>query len=159
MRCLGFTLTELLISLSLLSLLIGLATPSWRSAQDKVQLNTSHQQLVIDVQTARTQALQRGANLKMTRITGCAWATSTSTDWSCGWQVQTADTGDILWSHHTALPLRISFSNAGALTINGQGNFSSLGIRWVFQTLSGQTLVVCINTTGRIRSIAAEACS
>lgn len=159
MRCFGFTLTELLVSLSVLSVLLGFAAPSWRQTQDKVQLISLYQQLIHDVQTARVQALQRGTTLKLLRTTGCAWGSSNAADWSCGWQLQVAETGEVLASHRSEFALRIVFSNATPLSINGQGNLSGLGVRWVFQTAAGLTQVVCINTTGRIRSTVGDTCS
>jgi len=83
----GFTLLELLISISLLAILLVTAVPSFRSAIQNNRLTTQTNDLVTALQLARTEALKRA-----TAVSVCASDTTTATptcgsDWTDGWMV------------------------------------------------------------------------
>ncbi len=113
----GFTLVELLIATVVLAILVALAAPSMRTALVRQQVRSAGNDLVADLQTARTLAISRGQRVGVIANGG---------DWHAGWQLQqdasptaaaySAASGAPL-RQHGALPadLRIGASRAGTL--------------------------------------------
>jgi type IV fimbrial biogenesis protein FimT len=80
----GASLTESLITLSLISVLAMIALPSFNSWIEQSRLETATQQIRQDMAYARYEAImrQRAVIIQPTQ-TNC---------WHCGWHVQLADT-------------------------------------------------------------------
>lgn len=60
----GFTLIELMIALVLLGVIVMLALPSFTSMMHNMRLRNSAEAILTGLQTARSQALQRNANVE-----------------------------------------------------------------------------------------------
>lgn len=88
----GFTLTELLIALSVAGILVGMAAPSFRELIVGSQQDSRLYALLGDLQYARSESIKRAS-----RVALCARAAGTpdecGTEWSNGWLVF-VDTGD-----------------------------------------------------------------
>jgi type IV fimbrial biogenesis protein FimT len=79
----GFTLVELMVTLLVLAVLLGLAVPSFRDAALSSRLTGYANDLVASVQIARSEAIKRNAT-----VTLCASANGTSCQnvgWEEGW--------------------------------------------------------------------------
>ena len=82
--CNGFTLIELLITLSILAVLLGIGMPSLVSFINNNQMTSQANDLVYSVHMARSEAIKRGAKVRVAAING---------SWNNGWTVQ-ADTNN-----------------------------------------------------------------
>lgn len=61
----GFTLIEMLVSVAVLAILVGVAVPSFQSTLDKRRLNDAGEQIYSDLQFARSEAIKRNANVSV----------------------------------------------------------------------------------------------
>lgn len=86
----GFTLIELMVTISLLAILLSIAIPSFTSTIRSNQIATTSNDLSTALNLARSEASKRGATVSACARNGnvCSGAT----DWSAGWLVFT-DTG------------------------------------------------------------------
>jgi type IV fimbrial biogenesis protein FimT len=82
----GFTLTELMFTVTVLSILLGLAVPSFRETVRNNRLVSQNNEFVGSLNYARSEALKRSDSVSV-----CASADQTTcsgdTDWSTGWIV------------------------------------------------------------------------
>ena len=84
----GFTLVELMMTLLVLAILLGVAVPSFRDAALSSRLTAYANDLVASAQIARSEAIKRNAD-----ITLCVSAGGVACDeggaWESGWVVRT----------------------------------------------------------------------
>ncbi len=80
----GFTLIELMVSLAVVLILVGLGVPSFVSAMKNSQLSADFSDLTRSLYLARSEAVKR-----TTRVVVCARANDTTcgADWNQGWIV------------------------------------------------------------------------
>jgi type IV fimbrial biogenesis protein FimT len=78
----GFTLVELMVTLLVLAILLGLAVPSFRDASLSSRLTGYANDLVASVQIARSEAIKRNAT-----VTLCASTNGSSCAEDVGWEV------------------------------------------------------------------------
>ena len=79
----GFTLIELMVSIAVLAILLGVAVPAFTSAQLSTQLRTSTNNLIAGAHLARSEAIKRNTIVQM-----CVSSDGTSCgsgDWGQGW--------------------------------------------------------------------------
>ncbi len=62
----GFTLLELIVSMTVLAILLGIAVPSFMSTLDKRRLSGAAEQLYSDLQYARSEAIKRNTPVFVT---------------------------------------------------------------------------------------------
>lgn len=162
----GFTLVELMVCLSLSAILLGFALPSVWRWQERARIDSVRQQLFNDLQFARVRALQWGQRLQMSRLTGCAKASISASDWSCGWQVSMASgslgTTQVISTTPLDASVQVSFAKSTDFFISAQGDLGTIGDRWtVLSHAAGVNFSrsLCINSAGRIRWVEAATCS
>ena len=86
LRTLGFTLVELMITLSVLAILVGLATPSFRDFTRSNQVTAANNDLVTALNLARSEALRRSTGVTVCPSTDGA-VCGAAADWKSGWIV------------------------------------------------------------------------
>ena len=69
----GFTLVELMITVAVMAILLGIAVPLFQSTLDKRRLVGATEQLYADLRYARTEAIKRNANVFVSFTTGTNW--------------------------------------------------------------------------------------
>ena len=82
----GFTVLELMVSLSLMAILLSLGVPAFQDYSLRQRMNASISELHSDLLFGRSQAVYRNSNVVAcpgNPGVGC----SVSTDWSAGWIV------------------------------------------------------------------------
>lgn len=94
----GFTLIELMITITVLGVLIAIAAPSFTTMIKAQRVRTLASDLHADLTLARSEAIKRNINVEVR-------AQDTS-DWSKGWSVQTLQAGNLI-----ALATRPPMSN------------------------------------------------
>jgi prepilin-type N-terminal cleavage/methylation domain-containing protein len=158
----GFSLIELLVCLGLMAGLTSFASPYWAKLQARLQVDTAREQLISDLQSARLLALQQGQTLQVARLGGCTWASSTGSDWSCGWHILTKASGQVLRTSAQQRAVVITYSKADPIDITPLGDLGQIGDRWSIKALPASlnlSEVVCLNSASRIRWQMGETCS
>jgi type IV fimbrial biogenesis protein FimT len=79
----GFTLIELMVTLTLIGVLAGLAVPSYRTFLINQQLSSASTDFLVSMLQARAEALRLGKNVAVLPTTG--------TSWSNGWYLSVVD--------------------------------------------------------------------
>jgi prepilin-type N-terminal cleavage/methylation domain-containing protein len=158
----GFTLVELMVCLSVLGIMASFAIPSWQRLQERSRVEAARDQLMNDLQTARVRALQRGEKLQLSRLRDCTWATSTSNDWSCGWQLVVKADQTVLLSSPLHTSLQVTFAKSDPLDVSQRGDLGTVGDRWVIkprQSSLNIANVLCLSSASRLRWQSGESCS
>jgi len=84
----GFTLIELMITLSIAAILMSVAAPSFTSMIQNNRMTSQANQFIASLTYARSEAIKRGVNIDVT-------ATSGNTNWQGGWTISVSG-GDTL---------------------------------------------------------------
>lgn len=87
----GFTLIELMVTVSLLAILLSVAIPSFRDMLQNNRTQTIADNLMTALQYARSEAIKRGAKVEICRSANTSDATpicANSTAWGDGWLVK-----------------------------------------------------------------------
>ncbi len=165
----GFTLLEAMIVVAIIAILASLAGPSFSSLLQKNRLAAASSALQVSLSLARSEAVKRGADSRVTVA-----ASTAAGAWTNGWVVfadqtgnansglaPTADSATITRLEIVAAPSApVSFGQTGTInyfTYNGQGRLiTSTGAVanrsvWFFDATSEKYCLV-INTTGRVRA-------
>jgi len=122
----GFTLIELIITLAVAIILMSVAVPSFNTAIKNNRLATQTNQLVSALNTARSEAVSRSAQVTMCRTSNGTSCNTSSGGWETGWLVF-ADTDEdgVLDSGETVI--RVEAALDGGTTLRTGGNFSNYG--------------------------------
>jgi len=73
-KVLGFTLTELMITIAILGIVASMAVPSFLSMLEQNRLKEAVESLKSDLMFARTEAIKRSTNLDVSiKINGSSW--------------------------------------------------------------------------------------
>jgi len=158
----GFSLPELLVALAVLGLLSTQALPVWQGWNERLSVEATRDQLILDLQSARVQALQRAQALRLQALSDCTWRSRNSNDWSCGWQLVTGESGEVLLHSPLSQPLSVTYTKTVPLEISARGELGQVGDRWTVQAraaVGGAAQSVCLSGGGRVRWVAAASCS
>jgi type IV fimbrial biogenesis protein FimT len=118
-RALGFTMIEMLMTMVIAAVLLGLAVPSFRYVTNSNRIAGEINGLLGDLQLARAEAIKEGRT-----VTVCVSANGTqctnSTSWQSGWIVfsDPANVG-IVDAGEAVLRVQKPFSGSDTFTSNG----------------------------------------
>lgn len=165
----GFTLIELMVTLAIVAILMGIATPSYRYITNSSRVSSEMNSLVGGLQFARAEAIKQGLP-----VTVCASTTGTSCSaintWQGGWIVfldnngnATVDTGDVILRKQASFSTLDSFvadNSIGAVVFNREGFVTGLLVDTVTLTLkplsaTDSTWTRCL-AVGRIGRLAVQ---
>lgn len=150
----GFTMIELLVTLSIAAIMVTLAVPSFSTFLLNNRLTSQTNDLVLALASARSEAVKRGIS-----VTVCSRATDStcagSTTWNNGWLVFVDNDGDGTKDVDDTEILNVRSSLEGSNTLTGAR------ARVIFQNtgtlgaLSNGTFRLCDSRgTGDAKSIA-----
>jgi type IV fimbrial biogenesis protein FimT len=114
-RCSGFTLVELLVTISIAAILMGVAIPSFGTFVAAQRIKTTSFDLTSALIYARSEALKRNANVTLTSATG---------GWQNGW---TLNAGTTAINRHEPLTGMAVTGPTAALTYRSNGRPTTSG--------------------------------
>lgn len=144
-RCLGFTLPELLVTVAIVSILAGIAIPSFTNLIYSNRLTSITNSFLTSLSYARNEAIKRGARVTMAN-------SGNAGDWSDGWEicvdVDNSDScsygNDIQLRVIEAIPDGYSITTTGG-DYQGFASFAANGLPE--NTTLGATFNICQGTT------------
>lgn len=117
----GFTLPELMITIAIAGILLGVAIPSFTSIVASNRLTTHTNQLVTTLNLARSEAVKRGLRITICKSTDGATCVTTG-DWSQGWIVFTDQNNNAAYNSATETLLNAQGNAQGQITMTGNTN-------------------------------------
>ncbi|PXW86409.1 type IV fimbrial biogenesis protein FimT [Nitrosomonas sp. Nm84] len=129
--CHGVTLIELLVALSVFSILLSVGVPSFSQFTANTRLNSYTNTLFAHMSLARSEAIKRNVRVAICKSSDGS-ACASSGDWSQGWVVfvdqdnsASVGSGEQVITTAPALPMGFSFSGNGNVSdyvsYDGQG--------------------------------------
>lgn len=161
----GFSLMELLVILSVITLLVTVAVPNYQSIKAYFDIQGSSRQLVSLVAAARANAIRLGQSVVMCRRVSheqslCAGSQINSAgNWSAGWLLF-ADIDDNQQFDGTDRLLKEGLNAASGCEISGRGDYLSFSSEGILRGGGNGTFaVICsnlkqelvVNILGRVR--------
>jgi type IV fimbrial biogenesis protein FimT len=147
----GFTLVELMVTISVLLVLAVIAMPQVGPFLQRQRLKNATMDLASTVVLARSEAIKRN---------GTIYVIANGTDWSRGWTVSSAaavSAASTIRSQNALDGLRISESGSNtSFNFGGDGRMAGTGMSFTVQptvTSQGQQpLCVAVGATGRVQT-------
>jgi len=136
----GFTLTELMVALTVLVILTGVAVPSFHEILLAQAVRTASADVFSGLLLARSEAVTRNTTVTVAPSGG---------NWSEGWTISDAD-GEVV-ERQERMP-RVIISGPGRVTYNGAGRVSTGGASINLTANGGRTAhasCISIDLSGR----------
>jgi type IV fimbrial biogenesis protein FimT len=73
-KCRGFTLLELLVTLSIAAILLAVGVPSYVTFIDNNRVTSQANDLLYGFNMARSEAIKRGAEVRLVSVAGSDWS-------------------------------------------------------------------------------------
>jgi type IV fimbrial biogenesis protein FimT len=152
----GFTLIEMIVVLTVMGILVGIAAPALSTFVHSNRLVTATNDLVADFSLARNEAIKRSRVTGVCKSSDGTSCTNTGT-WASGWIVF-ADTddsngwsaGDEIIRFHEALAKITVTTAADSVLYNRSGGITAgIGAYSICSSAIHQTRDVTLSTTGR----------
>jgi type IV fimbrial biogenesis protein FimT len=159
----GYTLLELLLSVSLLGVLLALAIPNFAKQISRQEISVQSRELRATLASARSEALMRQQDVYVCRRTlegECDISPAHRADWSYGWIVFVdtngngrRDVDDVLLREITnhGSSTRVFMNHRGRLRFFPDGSSRSVGF-W-FCSTEGQYRYLALLRSGRSRLV------
>lgn len=123
----GFTLTELMVTLSIVSILLAIGVPSYRYVTTANRVTTEINGLLGDIQFARSEAIREGQNVVLCQSADYQTCTADSSNWNGGWLVWSDLNSDgNLDPAKELLRLQKAFLSRDTLQADAASNLSSI---------------------------------
>jgi len=149
----GFTLIELMVSIAVLAILLGIAAPSFRSMTASSDLRGVSNELITTLAQARSEAIKRGG-----RVTVCMSADGAACIATGGWEQGWIMFNDNTHSGATAVidagetVLRVFPKSSNDIVVNGNMTYVSYSADGLSRLMNGGFLAgklqVCSTATG-----------
>ena len=147
----GFTLIELMVTVSVLAILAALSAPSFRTLLTGLRVSSTAYALVSDLSVARNEAVKRGVNVQL--------SPNITSDWTQGWSVSIASPATTI-RQQGGSGNGVTFSSSPAsITFGADGRSTSTTVsKFSLTNGSGKNVCVSLDPSGLPRS-ASRACS
>lgn len=139
----GFTLIELMISLLLLAVLLGIGVPSFRTMIADQQLRAVSTDLRIALTTTRSEAVKRNRSLVLN---------PSADGWGAGWSIASPDPNDPLILNHLR-PEGVTITGPGSVTFNPLGRSTVAEFAIAVDAVSSAAMCLQMQLDGRAVAI------
>lgn len=165
----GFTIIELMVTLSIAAILMGIAIPNFISMIKNNRLSTQTNDLIADLSVARGESAKRGVRVTMCISTD--GATCTGTNWALG-RIVFSDGGTAGTVDGTDTIIRVMSALRGTSTLTSATFTNNTYVQFISTGESDSTgtfklcddrignfgKVITISTTGRVSTATGQAC-
>ena len=150
----GYTLFELMIGLTMVGILVGIAAPSFNNWGRQTRVVTTQNDFVTALNYARSEAVRRGRLVSVCSTTNFTACDSTAGAFASGWLAFTDAVGSGQGTLGSGEEVLQSWRGPGA----GQVSFTSTGTdaHWISFTATG---LVSPSTASKIYSLQSPVCS
>jgi type IV fimbrial biogenesis protein FimT len=152
----GYTLLELVVTITIAGILMGVAVPSFTSIIDSNRLTTYANDLVTALNYARSEAIKRNLRVSLCKSTNGVSCT-TINNWSQGWIIFTDQNNNSTYDNSTETLLRVQTYKANTTTMVGEtpvANYISYIATGQSQLSIGAfqagTIKICDERTGNV---------
>lgn len=142
----GFTLIELMISVLLVAVLLGIGVPSFRTLIDNQRLRAVSSDLRIALNTTRSEAVKRNRSVVLSPSGG---------GWGGGWSIANPDPNDPMILNHVQAE-GISITGPGSVTFTPMGRSTAAEFEIVVNAASNAELCLQMELDGRATAIKGE---
>jgi type IV fimbrial biogenesis protein FimT len=160
-RTQGFTLIELMVSLSVASIILTVAVPGFQTIVQNNRMTTDLNRLVTDLNLARIEAIKRGDDVTMCKRNSTGTECNDTSAWEQGWIIfsdpnrnGTVDSGEEVIRVNAELDASITLTyRKNRVTFTSQGFAYGFAGSFVMSDARGvsYTKKRIISNTGRIR--------
>lgn len=166
----GFTLVELMVTITIATILMAVATPSYRQFVSNSRLSEAVSEFMSAVNAARGNAIKQGRNTYLVPLDGTSWSSGWRVYADVNWdKVYTAGTDELVLESvapNTELTITTPTANSlasGYLLFNGSGYpklmSGGLATGKIVMANAYRSSTVNIDGTGRVRSCKTELAS
>jgi len=145
----GFTLIELMITVSVAAILLSVAAPSFRDTVVRNRLTTATNEFMATINYARSEAIKSGKSVTICKSSSGTGCTTTDSEWENGWIAflddnanGTLNTGETLLRVWSAMPTGYTLRTNSTNFTNFM-RYSPLGA--VANNSVGGTFAICYN--------------
>ncbi|MEE9354028.1 MAG: GspH/FimT family pseudopilin [Methylococcaceae bacterium] len=154
----GFSLIELLVTVSMLGIILGMAIPSFRSMISDNQMSTQSNDFLSDINFARSEAVKRGESVSLCKSSdSTTCSTSASIGWEAGWVIKNSS-GNILKIHPAlkgdAVTLKGETAVKNKIDISPRGFMAASSGKVILcdsTHQNAQSKAIVLSTTGRVK--------
>lgn len=138
-RGLGFTLIELMVTITVLIILAFIAVPNYNSFVANQRIKTASFDVMSTIVLARSEALKRNTNVTVTPTTG--------SDWASGWSVTAGTT-----LNQQAAFRNMTITGPASLSYNSSGRLNAAAAPISISSTGATPRCISIELSGRPNS-------
>jgi type IV fimbrial biogenesis protein FimT len=151
----GFTLLELLVTVSIAAVLTALATPSIVNMIKDNRITAQVNEFVLALNFARSEAIKRGVRVSLCKTSDAMTCIrdGAGSNWAQGWIIFTNQDNDNINDGGSETILKVQDSAQAQITIIGNGNVDdmiSYNPNGMLPALGSGTLTICDDRVGDI---------